>query len=84
MADGENRRMIDMVEVVDNFFKPEKTIGDIMDDVAIEREKKLLMLRLSDFDIKLRELSEKVEELKNQIAKAKKSRGILRGSGYDS
>lgn len=63
MADGENRRIIDMVEVTERFFKPEKTMGDIMDEVAMERDQKLLMLRLSDFDNKLRELTSKVEEL---------------------
>lgn len=72
MADGGNQRIVDMIEVVDNFFKPRKTMGEVMDEVAIARDRTFLQLRLSDMDNKLRELSEKVEELKSQIAEVGK------------
>lgn len=77
MADGENRRMINMVEVTNDFFETiakefKSDIGTLKPYKAYEEERELLMLRLSDFDTKLRELSEKVEELKSQIAEVTK------------
>lgn len=77
MADGENRRMINMVEVTNDFFGTitrefKTSTGTLKPYNAYEEEKELLMLRLSDFDTKLRELSEKVEELKSQIAEVGK------------
>ena len=41
MADSRDR-IIDLVEVVDNFFKPRKTMGEVMDEVAMERDRKFL------------------------------------------
>jgi len=74
MADSRNPRIIDMVEVAESFFKtppqlmPQKNI----DENEYKRESAIIQLRLFDMDNKLRELSEKVEELKNQIAEVGK------------
>lgn len=74
MADGGNKRIIDMVEVAEAFFKtpaqlmPQKNI----DENEYRRDAAIIQLRLFDMDNKLRELSEKVEELKSQIAEVGK------------
>lgn len=73
MADGENRRIIDMVEVAESFFKGGKTPPkEVIAENEYRRESTIIQLRLFDMDVKLRELSEKVEELKSQIAEVGK------------
>ena len=69
MADGGNKRIIDMVEVAESFFKGGKILPrEVIAENEYKRESAIIQLRLFDMDNKLRELSEKVEELKNQIA----------------
>ena len=73
MADGENRRIIDMVEVAESFFRGGKIPPrEVIAENEYRRESAIIQLRLFDMDNKLRELSEKVEELKNQIAEVGK------------
>lgn len=67
MADGGNQRIVDMVEVVDNFFKPRKTMGEVMDEVAMARDRTMLQLSLQEHETKLRELYARVIELEERM-----------------
>lgn len=67
MADSRNPRIIDMVEVAENFFKPQKTMGDIMDEVAMTRDRQMLQLSLQEHEVKLRELYARVKELEERM-----------------
>ena len=74
LADGGNKRIIDMVELAESFFKTpaQWMLQKNIDENEYKRESAIIQLRLFDMDNKLRELSEKVEELKNQIAEVGK------------
>lgn len=67
MADSNNPRIINMVEVAENFFKPQKTMGDIMDEVAMARDRQMLQLSLQEHEVKLRELYARVKELEERM-----------------
>ena len=71
MADSRNPRMIDMIEVAENFFKPQKTMGDIMDEVAMARDRQMLQLSLQEHEVKLRELYARVKELEERMKNEK-------------
>ena len=66
MADSRDR-IIDMVEVVDNFFKPQRRMGEVMDEVAMERDRKFLQLSLQEHETKLRELYARVVDLEERM-----------------
>lgn len=66
MADSRDR-IIDMVEVVDNFFKPQRTMGEVMDEVAMARDRQMLQLSLQEHEVKLRELYARVKELEERM-----------------
>ena len=67
MADSRNPRIINMVEVAENFFKPTtKTMGDIMDEVAMSRDRQMLQLSLQEHEVKLRELYARVVVLEEK------------------
>lgn len=73
MADSRNPRIIDMVEVAESFFRGGKIPPrEVIAENEYRRESAIIQLRLFDIDNKLRELSEKVEELKSQIAEVGK------------
>lgn len=70
MADGRDR-IIDLVEVVDNFFKPQRTMGEVMDEVAMARDRQMLQLSLQEHEVKLRELYARVKELEERMKNEK-------------